>query len=311
MTLVSIITPSFNQAPFLRRAMESVFAQDYDHLEYLVVDGGSPDGSLEIIKEYAARLSWWVSEPDMGQADAINKGLAHAHGDIVAWLNSDDCYLPGTIASVVRMFEHRPDAVLIYGNMQAVDELDHITNLMTYPQHTLEDLLSFRIIGQPAVFLRRTAVEAVGGLHTDYHLLLDHQLWIKLARFGPIVHVDETWAAARHHAGAKNRALAERFGAEAFRILDWASNEPDLAPILSRVGTRARASAHRLNARYLVDAGQPQKALRAWMRALALHPATALARMNLLVSALLELAGLGQIRKRILQSRRRSLSRRP
>ena len=307
--LVSIITPSFNQAPYLRRTMESVFAQDHEDLEYLVVDGGSSDGSLEIIKEYTARLAWWVSEPDMGQADAINKGLAHSRGDIVAWLNSDDCYLPGTIASVVRTFQDHPDAVLIYGNMQAVDELDRITNIMTYPQLTLEDLLCFQIIGQPAVFLRRSAVEAVGGLHTDYHLLLDHQLWIKLARLGPIVHADETWAAARYHAGAKNRALAEHFGREAFRILDWASREPDLAPVLRRVEARARASAHRLNARYLVDAGQPQEALRAWVRALAIHPATALARTNLLVSALLELAGLRQVRKRILRSRQERLSR--
>lgn len=307
--LVSVITPSFNQAPFLRRTLESVLAQGHEPLECLVVDGGSSDGSLEIIKEYAARLSWWVSEHDMGQADAINKGLAHSRGDIVAWLNSDDCYLPGTIASVVNAFQHHPDAVLIYGNMQAVDELDRITNLMTYRQFTLEDLLCFQVIGQPAVFLRRNAVTAVGGLDPDYHLLLDHQLWIKLARSGPIVHADQTWAAARYHAGAKNRALAEHFGREAFRILDWAAREPDLAPVLRRVEARARASAHRLNARYLVDAGQPRAALRAWMRALAIHPATALARINLLVSGLLELVGLRQVRKRILQSRQERLCR--
>jgi glycosyltransferase involved in cell wall biosynthesis len=309
MMLVSIITPSFNQAPFLRRTMESVFAQDYEHLEYLVVDGGSSDGSLEIIHENATRLSWWVSEPDMGQADAINKGIAHSHGDIVAWLNSDDYYLPGAIASVVRAFQDHPDAVLIYGNMQAVDGSDRITNIMTYPQLTLENLLCFQIIGQPAAFMRRSAVEDVGGLHTDYHLLLDHQLWIKLARVGPIFHVDQTWAAARYHTGAKNRALAEHFGEEAFRILDWAAREPNLADILRSLGARAHASAHRLNARYMVDAGRPQAALQAWVRALTLHPGTAFARTNLLISALLELVGLRQVRKRILQRRQKRLSR--
>jgi hypothetical protein len=173
----------------------------------------------------------------------------------------------------------------------------------------LEDLLCFQIIGQPAVFLRRSAVAAAGGLQADYHLLLDHQLWIKLARLGPMVHTDQTWAAARYHAGAKNRALAEHFGSEAYRILDWASREPDLAPVLKRVEARAHASAHRLNARYLVDAGQPQAALRAWVQALAIHPATALARTNLLISALLEIMGLRQVRKRILRSRQERLSR--
>lgn len=309
MTLVSIITPSFNQAPFLRRTMESVFAQDYEPMEYLVVDGGSADGSLDIIRDYASRLSWWVSEPDRGQADAINKGLARANGEIVAWLNSDDCYVPGAIRSAVRVFQEHPDAVLVYGNMQAMDESDRITNIMTYSQLTLEKLLCFQIIGQPAVFLRRSAVVAAGGLHTDYHLLLDHQLWIRLARLGPMVHVDQIWAAARYHAAAKNRARAGQFGGEALRILDWASREPDLGPVLQRVEKRARASAHRLNARYLLDAGRPQQALRAWSRAFAIHPLTALSRTNLLISALLEITGLHSVRQRILKNRQERLSR--
>lgn len=309
MTVVSIITPSFNQAPFLRRTLESVLSQDYQPMEYLVVDGGSVDGSLDIIREYAARLTWWTSEPDAGQADAINKGLTRANGEIVAWLNSDDFYLPGAVRAAVRAFQEHPDAVLIYGNMQAVDESDRITNVMTYSQLTLEQLLCFHIIGQPAVFLRRSAVAAAGGLHIDYHLLLDHQLWIRLAQLGPVVHVDQTWAAARYHASAKNRARAEQFGAEALRILDWAARQPDLAPVLQRVGNRPRASAHRLNARYLLDAGRPQQALRAWSRAFEIHPVTALRRTNLLISALLELTGLHWVRQRILASRQERLSR--
>ncbi|MFH1185458.1 MAG: glycosyltransferase family 2 protein [Chloroflexota bacterium] len=309
MTRVSIITPSYNQAAFLRQTLRSVLDQDHPELEYLVVDGGSSDGSIEIIKEFAGRLAWWVSEPDAGQADAINKGLAHAHGEITAWLNSDDFYLPGAVSAAVRVFEAHPAVVLVYGNMQAVDETNSLINTLTYDQLGLEDLLCFQILGQPAAFMRRSAVEAAGGLHSGFHLLLDHQLWVRLARLGSILHVDETWAAARYHVGAKNRAQAGNFGREAFQLLAWAAQDPDLAPVLRGVTGRARASAHRVDARYLVDGGLPREALSAWLHALSIHPATALARTNILGSALLELVGLGAIRKGILRRRRERLSR--
>jgi glycosyltransferase involved in cell wall biosynthesis len=309
MTLVSVITPSFNQAAFLRQTLHSVLDQDYREFEYLVVDGGSSDGSVEIIKEHSDRLAWWISESDSGQAEAINKGFARAKGEITAWLNSDDYYLPGALRAATQAFEAHPDAVLVYGNVQSVDEAGHIINQQRFRQCSLEDLLCFRIIGQPAAFMRRRAVQAVGSLNTGFNLLLDHQLWIRLARIGRIVHVDQTWAAARYHPGAKNRAQAGQFGSEAFRLLDWAGGEQDLDQVLRPIMRRARASAHRLNARYLVDGDQPGEALRAWMRALSLHPPTALARMNLLISALLELGGLGEIRDRILRQRQTRLSR--
>lgn len=308
MTLVSIITPSFNQAPFLEQAICSVLQQDHQDLQYLVVDGGSSDGSVDIIKRYADRLTWWVSEPDRGQADAINKGLARAKGDIVAWLNSDDIYLPGAIGAAARAMENHPEAVLVYGDMQAVDEHSELINILKYPQLSLEQLLCFQIIGQPAVFMRRAALDKAGPLDTSLHCLLDHQLWIRLAAHGRILHVNETWAAARFHAGAKNRAHAAQFGPEAFRILDWATHDTLLASALAPVATRARASAHRVDARYLLDSGQPWPALKAWSQALFIHPPTALARWNLAVSALLEITGLGALRTAILRSRKERLA---
>lgn len=309
MTLVSIITPSFNQAAFLQQTLNSVLQQDHHDLEYLVVDGGSRDGSVDIIRQSASRLAWWVSEPDAGQADAINKALAHARGEVVAWLNSDDYYLPGTVRAAARVFQVHPDAVLVYGNMLAVDEANRITNKLVYQQVSLEDLMCFRIIGQPAAFIRRSALEAVGGLDTSLHMLLDHQLWIRLATVGRMIHVGETWAAARYHPRAKNRASARDFGREAFRILEWMSKEPSLAPVFPDVRNRARASAHRVDARYLVDGGLPLEALKAWLRALLLHPPTALTRVNLLGSALLQLAGLESIRQRVLRRRQDRLAR--
>lgn len=308
MTLVSIITPSFNQAAFLETAMRSVLEQDHKGLEYLVVDGDSTDGSPDIIRRYADRLAWWVSEKDQGQAEAINKGFKRARGEIAAWLNSDDAYLPGAVSAAVRTFEQNPEAVMVYADMQAVDQSGRQINALKYRQLTLQDLLCFQIIGQPAVFMKRAAFEAAGGLDTRLHLLLDHQMWIKLARQGPIVHVEETWAAARYHPGAKNRARAAEFGKEAFRILDWAKSDPTLADTLRPIARRARASASRVDARYLLDAGLPGAALRAWGRAVLIHPPTALRRLNVAGSALLELVGLGSIRRSVLQAREKHLS---
>lgn len=309
MTLVSIITPSFNQAAYLEQTIRSVLEQDYPRIEYMVVDGGSTDGSVEIIEIYADKLAWWVSEGDSGQAGAINKGFARARGEIVAWLNSDDYYLPGAVSAAVKAFGRHPEAVMIYGDMLAVDEYGRTINLLKYRQLTLADLLCFQIIGQPAVFMRRSALEKAGKLDPAFHFLLDHHLWIRIALHGPVIHVPKLWSAAHYHPAAKNRAQAVAFGREAFRILDWAAQQPNLAPVLVRLSRRARASAHRVDARYLLDGGLPWPALKAWTRALWIHPATALARLNIFSSAVLNLIGLSGLRQRVLTQRRERLSR--
>ena len=308
MTLVSIITPSYNQAPFLEQTMQSVLEQDYPHIEYIVVDGGSTDNSAEIIKTYADRLAYWISERDSGQSEAINKGFARANGEIVAWLNSDDYYMRNTISVVVRCFEQNPDAVMLYGDMLAVDEEGQTINVLKYKQLSLEDLLCFQIIGQPSVFFRHSALNKTGLLDPSFHFMLDHHLWIRLAEQGRILHIPQVWSAARYHPQAKNRARAAEFGREAFRVLDWAKKQPRLAKSVGRVKRRALASAHRYDARYLLDGGQPLAALIAWFRALFIHPPTALGRLNLFVSAVLILTGLNGLREAILRRRTRKLS---
>jgi glycosyltransferase involved in cell wall biosynthesis len=303
MTLVSVVTPSFNQAAYIRQTITSVLEQQGVPIEYLVVDGGSTDGSLEIIREYEARLAWWVSEPDAGQSDAINKGMRHAQGDIVAWLNSDDYYLPGAVEAACSLLERDPSAVLVYGDVKSVDKGGETINMQRFAQVDLGKLLCFEIIGQPAVFMRRDAYLEAGGLDTSLHVLLDHQLWIKMAKAGRLLHADQAWAASRYHRAAKNRARASEFGQEALRILSWAETDADLAPMLRSLGTRARASAARVNARYLLDGGQPAASLRAWAEAFRLNPPTALSRLNLLASASLELIGLGSMRRAFLRRR--------
>ena len=321
------MTPSYNQAKYIEQTIRSVLEQDYPRIEYLIVDGLSTDNSVEVIKKYAKTLEsdsllseqkqasafqgrsidWWVSEKDSGQGDAINKGLARAKGDIIAWLNSDDTYLPGTLTAVVKVFEENPDVVMVYGDMLAVDENGRTINTLKYKQLALQDLLCFQIIGQPSVFFRRDVLEHTNGLDTTFHFLLDHHLWIRIAQHGKILHVPQIWSAARYHAEAKNRAKAAEFGQEAFRILAWAKKQTGLVEAVSGVERRARASAFRVDARYLLDGGQPMSALRSWMRALFIHPPTALARLNILVSAVLHLLGLRKLRGLYLRLRAKHL----
>jgi GT2 family glycosyltransferase len=308
MKLVSIVTPSYNQASYLEQTIRSVLEQDYPRIEYVVVDGASTDNSFEIIKRYNDRLAYWISEKDSGQAEAINKGFTRANGDILGWLNSDDYYLPGTVSAVVKCFEENPDAVMIYGDMMAVDGMGQTINVLKYRQLSLQDLLCFQIIGQPSVFFRRSALEKTGLLDTSFHFMLDHHLWIRLTQQGRILHVPRVWSAARYHPQAKNRAKAAEFGREAFRVLDWAKTQPSLTEALSGIERRALASANRYDARYLLDGGQPVAALGAWSRALFIHPSTALARLNILISAILELIGLSKLRRAILQRRQRMFS---
>ncbi|MBV6402725.1 MAG: hypothetical protein CNIPEHKO_03038 [Anaerolineales bacterium] len=307
MPLVSIITPSFNQARYIEQTIQSVLGQDYPRIEYIVVDGASTDGSVEIIKKYANKLAWWLSEKDSGQAEAINKGLARATGEIVTWLNSDDYYLPSAVSAAVKVFEENSEVVLVYGNMLAVDERGNPFNTLTYKQLTLQDLLCFQIIGQPAVFFRREVLSKTGMLDPTFHFLLDHHLWIRIAQHGKILHVDQTWAAARYHAEAKNRAKAAEFGREAFRILAWAEGQAGLAESIRPVERRARASAHRVDARYLLDGGKSASALKAWMRAFFIHPPTALARLNIFGSIMLDLIGLRSLRDFLLKRRTKRL----
>lgn len=273
---VSIITPSYNQAEFLETTLRSVLEQDYPQVEYLVVDGLSQDSSPEIIRRYAPRLAWWVSEKDKGQAEAINKGFARASGEIVAWLNSDDVYLPGAIRAAVQAFEAHPEAGLVFGDVVSINAAGEPINVMTFGNWGLDDLLQFKIISQPAVFMRRSVLERAGYLDPYFHYLLDHHLWLRAAQLAPMVYIPERWACARFHENAKNISQAPGFAREAYRVADWIATQPGLQEARHRLGPRIRAGAHRINGFYLLDAGQPRAALAAYLKSLALYPPAAL-----------------------------------
>lgn len=304
---VSIVTPSFNQARYLEQTIRSVLEQDYPRLEYFVMDGGSIDGSLEIIQKYAGQLTGWVSEKDRGQADAINKGLSRADGEIVAWLNSDDYYLPGALACAVETFRQHPKAGLVYGDVLSVDNKSHPFNLQTFKPFNLNDLMAFRIISQPAVFMRRAVLEQAGLLDPSYHMLLDHHLWLRMTHLGPMVYVPKTLAAARYHAEAKNLARTPEFGQEAHRIAAWMQSDPRFSNTFRQGEKRIRGGEHRFDAFYLLEGRQYSAALKAYAKAFSYSPPVVLRELHRPIFAILALLGLARLRDLYMSLRSKTL----
>ncbi|MHB0965797.1 MAG: glycosyltransferase family 2 protein [Bellilinea sp.] len=302
--LVSIVTPSYNQAAYLETTMQSVLEQDYPHFEYLVADGGSTDGSTEIIQRYSSRLAWWVSEKDNGQADGANKGFRRARGEIVGWLNSDDVYRPGAITGAVAAFQANPQAGLVFSDVDSLDGAGKLINVMRFGPRTLEDLMAFKIISQPGVFMRRSLLEQVGYLDSSYHLLLDHHLWLRMALHAPLVYVPGMrWSAARFHAAAKNVAQAGAFGSEAYRLAEWLSSALEYQALMARNQKKVWAGVHRLNAFYLLDGGRPGAALKSYWKGFRCQPAAVLPDWYRIIYALLSPLGLTGIRRAFLRLR--------
>ncbi len=293
---VSIITPSYNQAPFLEQTIQSVLGQEYPNLEYMVVDGASQDGSVEIIQRYVSSLSWWVSEKDRGQGEAINKGFARATGEVVGWLNSDDVYQPGALAAAVQAFQDHPETGLVFSDVLAIDGENHVLNLMRCGDWGLDELMSFHILNQPGVFMKRAVLDQAGYLDPAYHYMLDTHLWLRMAQLAPIVYVRKTLAAGRFHPQAKNLAAAPRFGDEALRIVDWMQTQPVLAERFRQISRQVWAGAYRINGRYRLDGGQPWPALKFYLKSLAKYPPIALPEAHRMLYALLCLVGLDRLK---------------
>ena len=217
--LVSVVTPSFNQARFLERTIESVFWQDYPSIEYIIVDGGSTDGSEAIIRRHSSRLAWWVSEPDAGQTDAINKGLARARGDILAWLNSDDTWLAGAVSSAVHAFAEQVDSGLVYGNVNYIDGEDRIIGRFPAAQTNYRLLRQGYVhIPQQAAFFRADLWRSVGPLDSSLFFAMDYDLWLRIARQAQVKFIPQVWANFRLHSAAKTIAADERCWPEMLRI---------------------------------------------------------------------------------------------
>jgi glycosyltransferase involved in cell wall biosynthesis len=212
----SIITPSFNQAPFIRDTILSVLSQEGVTVEYLVFDGSSTDGTVDILREYSDRLQW-ISEPDRGQAHAVNKGLRSATCEYIGWLNSDDLYTPGALRAVSDFFSAHSDVDIVYGLADHVDSRGELLEPYPVEDWNYERLLEVCFICQPAAFFRKRAFERYGFLDENLQYCMDYEFWLRCGQVRPLAYLPRKLALSRLHADTKT--LGQRV--EVHREILW------------------------------------------------------------------------------------------
>jgi len=218
--LISIVTPSYNQGNYLEETIQSILNQNYPDLEYIVMDGGSTDGSVDIIRKYEKRISHWRSGRDAGQSDALRHGFEMATGEILAWINSDDLLEPGALAAVGRFFAAHPEVELLYGNMNFIDAGGKRI-FTAYPLLDLRILVyENRFIPQQAMFWRRELYERVGGVNPELRFAMDFELTVRFLRAGArVAKIHKPLANFRSHPDAKSSTIRHVGEVEARDVL--------------------------------------------------------------------------------------------
>lgn len=221
---VSIITPSFNQAQFIQRTIESILSQDHQEIEYIVTDGGSTDGTVDILKKYSDKIIW-KSEKDNGQSDAINKGLKMATGEIVAFLNSDDTYEPGAISEVVNFFQNNPSSKWVYGKCRIINEHDKeirkpitLYKNLLLRKYSYSKLLTENFISQPATFWKKELHEELGYLDENEHFCMDYEFWLRIGQKYPAGIINRYLANFRYYANSKSGSVNKKQFQDQYRL---------------------------------------------------------------------------------------------
>ncbi len=233
--LVSIITPSYNQAGFLEATIKSVLEQDYPRIEYIIMDGGSTDGSVNVIQKYADRLAYWESVKDKGQTDAINKGFNRASGDILAWINSDDTYNPKAVGEAVKFLIEHPEIAMVYADCNFINEHGDVIGKFASRQTDYAKLRRGYVhIPQQTMFFRSTYWKQLGPLDPSFYFAMDYDLWVRIAKQAPIQYLPgKTWANFRIHTSSKTNVNDERGWQEMLRV-HYRDGGSFFAPIVAK-----------------------------------------------------------------------------
>lgn len=207
---LSIVTPSYNQGRYIERTIQSVLDQGYPELEYWVIDGGSTDETLDIVRQYEDRLQW-ISEKDKGQGDAVNKGFQRATGDVIGWLNSDDTYTPGAFEKVMKVFNERPEVDFVSGDIYMIDEQDHPLRYRRAGPFNLRHLVRMGVsyVFQPSVFFRKSLLDQVGGCDLSFKHGIDYDLWCRMGEIATTHYIPEALANWRYQEMSKT--CSERY----------------------------------------------------------------------------------------------------
>lgn len=267
--LISVVTPSFNQGRFIGRTIESVLGQDYPNIEHWVIDGGSTDETLEVLRRYEGDPRFhWLSERDRGQADAVNKGWRRCRGALLGWLNSDDTYLPGALARLAGALAADPTAEVAYGDAVMVTEDDEVIRPITGRPLDLEALFCRNYISQPAALQRRRAVECYGPLSLHRPFALDYEFYLKAALGGRIVYVPGLCATYRVHTASKTATGAARFTRDMYEAVAQLLARPDLPEAVAARWASIHGEWYTRLGASLAQEGDYREALRAMLLAL-------------------------------------------
>lgn len=215
---ITIVTPSYNQGQFIERTIKSVLDQQYPNLEYIVMDGGSTDDTVSVLKKYDKKIIW-VSKKDKGQTHAINKGLKKASGSILAYLNSDDTYQPGTFLRIGEFFATHPHAYFVYGHGRLIDSKDKEVGFYNDSPTSRAKLFEQCNISQPTCFWRRELLDTIGFFDESFQFTMDYEYWVRVAKQYHLYYLRDVLANTRIHPDAKTSAFTHKLHTEALRVV--------------------------------------------------------------------------------------------